>query len=140
MLARAGAAGLFCLVLAGCGTAGQSDQAPAFAGIAQTETIRAVGTEPFWNVIIADGRLTYTTPEDMEGQAIPVRRFAGNSGVAFNGTLDARPFDLVVTKGACSDGMSDRTYPFTATLQIGEEQRTGCAWTDSQPFAGPQAP
>ena len=48
--------------------------------------------------------------------------------------------ETVVTPGECSDGMSDRTYPFTVTLLLGEEQRTGCAWTDLQPYSGPETP
>lgn len=135
----AGAA-LACALLAGCGTAGQSKQTPAFDGIAPADTIEAVGTEPFWNLRIADGELTYTTPENLDGTTIAVDRFAGNSGLAFSGTVDGAPLDLVVTRGMCSDGMSDRRYPFTATLRIAEEQREGCAWTERQPFSGPRAP
>ena len=67
-------------------------------------------------------------------------RFAGNNGLAISGDPGTAAFDLSVTPGACSDGMSDRTYPFTATLLIGNEQRQGCAWTDSQPFTGPERP
>ena len=47
---------------------------------------------------------------------------------------------MTVTPGACSDGMSDRTYPYTVTLKIGDDTREGCAWTDAQPFEGPEAP
>jgi len=36
--------------------------------------------------------------------------------------------------------MSDRTYPFTATLKIGDDTRNGCAWTEREPFSGPQHP
>jgi uncharacterized membrane protein len=133
-------AGLACLLLASCGTAGQNEQTSAFSEIAQTDAIQATGTEPFWNVRINAGTLTYTTPEDQVGTRIPVERFAGNSGLAFNGTLAGQQLDLLVTKGDCSDGMSDRRYSFTATLRIGEEQRSGCAWSDKQPFTGPAAP
>lgn len=134
-LATAGAA-----LLTACGTAGQSDQTSAFAGISPAETIRALGTEPFWNATVAGDRLTYSTPDDPAGQTAAVARFAGNSGLAFNGALGGRSFDMVVTQGACSDGMSDRSYPYTVTLQIGEERREGCAFTDRQPFSGPAAP
>ena len=47
---------------------------------------------------------------------------------------------MTVTPLSCSDGMSDRTYPFTVTLEIGEETRNGCGWTDRQPFEGPANP
>lgn len=127
-------------VLASCGRAGENRQTPAFDAIAQSETIRVVGTEPFWNAVIKEGELTYSTPEELDGKSTFVTRFAGNSGLAFHGTLAAQPLDLVITRGNCSDGMSDRTYPFTATLQLGEEQREGCAWSDNHPFTGDPAP
>ena len=127
-------------MLAGCGSAGQNKQTPPFLEIDPGQTVQAVGTEPFWNARVEGGRLTYTTPEDQKGTPVPVRRFAGNSGVSFSGTLAGRQLDLLVTRGACSDGMSDRRYPFTATLKIGDEQRNGCAWTGDRPPTGPAAP
>ena len=137
----------FCLLaLSACG-ADEGARAPgdgaathAFNGIGPDETVRFTGTEPFWGGEEKDGRLTYSTPENQAGVAIAVRRFAGNAGLGFSGTLDGRPFDMTVTPGACSDGMSERSYPFTVTLRLGDEQRQGCAWTDRQPFSGPEAP
>lgn len=112
----------------------------AFDAIGAGETIRVLGTEPFWGGSIASGTFLYTTPENQAGESIAVKRFAGNSGLAFSGTRGGKPLDLTVTKGVCSDGMSDRTYPYTATLRIDTEQRSGCAWTDRQPFSGPANP
>jgi uncharacterized membrane protein len=112
----------------------------AFDGISEGETIRLTGTEPFWGGEIAQGEARYTTPDIPDGIRFPVQRFAGNNGLAFTGTMDGTSFDLTVTPGECSDGMSDRTYPYTATLLIGGEQRTGCAYTDAQPFTGPENP
>ncbi len=138
------AIGLMAGVLAaGCqpvaeGQPGASQE--VFAGIAGDETIRLTGTEPFWGGAVEGERLLYTTPENQAGEAIAVKRFAGNSGLAFSGIRGGRPIDLMVTRGACSDGMSHRTYPYTATLRVDSEQRSGCAWTDRQPFTGPANP
>lgn len=139
------------LVLAACnshGGAGKADDPTArskgefhaYAGIGADETLRFTGTEPFWGGSAAGTTLTYTTPDKPEGEAIPVQRFAGNNGLGFTGTLDGRGFDMAVTDAPCSDGMSDRTYPFTVTLQIGTETRNGCAWTDKRAFTGPANP
>jgi uncharacterized membrane protein len=117
-----------------------SGRTAPFAAIAADETIRFTGTEPFWGGTIRAGEMLYSTPENQEGQAIAVSRFAGNNGLGFSGSLDGRAVDLTVTPGSCSDGMSDRTYPFTVTLRLGEEQRSGCAWTDRTPFTGPANP
>ena len=122
----------------GNGAPGTSPE--GFDGIAATETVHFTGTEPFWGGSVSGERLTYSTPEDIEGSTISVRRFTGQGGLGYSGTLGGRDFDMTVTPGACSDGMSDRTYPYTVTLRIGEETRFGCAWTDGQGFEGPDAP
>lgn len=112
----------------------------AFAGIGEDETIHFTGTEPFWGGEVASGQLRYTTPDDPQGAAIAVNRFAGNNGLGFSGELDGQRFHMAVTPGKCSDGMSDRLYPYVVTLDVHGEQREGCAWTDKQKFEGPQTP
>lgn len=142
MIHRAGLAIAGALALGGCGGAGQAPDAPAtgtFDAIAPDEAVHYTGTEPFWGGVAQGGMATYTTPEDPAGRAFPVERFAGNNGLGFSGSLEGASFDLTITPGQCSDGMSERSYPYTATLLLGGEQRQGCAWSDSQPFSGPEA-
>ena len=110
-----------------------------YAGIGEGERLRFTGTEPFWGGDVSGGTLVYFTLEDQEGQAIEVSRFAGRGGLSFSGTLGGAPFVLAASDLACSDGMSDRTYPFTITLQIGGEMRRGCGWTQARPFTGSPA-
>ena len=121
-------------------TPAEGSKAAVYAGLRAVDTLHFTGTEPFWGGSVTGGTLTYKTPEQPEGTAITVRRFAGNNGLNFSGKLGERPFDMAVTNAACSDGMSDRTYPFTVTLQIGGEMRSGCAWTAARGFGGPQRP
>ena len=136
------------LPLAGCNSGGgggsgvpgdMSDSAP-FAQITAKDVVHVTGTEPFWGAQIADNTLTYTTPEDQAGTAITVESFAGRAGLSFSGDMEGKPVYLMVTQGECSDGMSDRTYPFNATLKLAGDVRSGCAWTDAKPFKGPAAP
>ena len=112
----------------------QDDQ--PFSGIGESEMLSLTGTEPFWSGEIVGRQLTYTTPEDMDGTRVAVSRFAGRGGLSYSGELSGQPLDIAITPAPCSDGMSDRSYPFTVTLQIGEEQRNGCGWSDAQPFTG----
>jgi uncharacterized membrane protein len=56
--------------------------------------------------------------------------------VSWSGTFKQQPFTLAVTEGKCSDGMSDRTYPLTATLMVEGQQRDGCAWSDKRGVTG----
>ncbi len=137
---------LLALTLAACNPGGgsqvpgdKSDKQP-FAGIGADEVLQLTGTEPFWGGTVSGNSLTYTTPENPEGSVAGVERFAGRGGLSFGGELEGARLDLMVTPGTCSDGMSDRTYPFTATLKLGEETRTGCAWLAQHPFSGDENP
>jgi len=116
------------------------DEAETFSAIGPDETVNFAGTEPFWGGTVSGTSLRYTTPENSDGVTVTVERFAGNNGLGFSGNLDGATFDLTVTPGDCTDGMSDRNYPFVVTLKLGEETRVGCAWTKATPFAGPKAP
>ena len=119
---------------------GDADDTAPFDLIGANETVRFTGTEPFWGGQVQGTALTYSTPENIDGSDIKVTRFAGRGGVSWSGTHAGARFALAVTPGQCSDGMSDRTYPFVATLEVQGEQRNGCAWTERQSFTGPQAP
>jgi uncharacterized membrane protein len=137
---------LLSLTLAACSSDGgsqvpgdKSDKQP-FAGIGADEALQLTGTEPFWGGTVAGNSLTYTTPENPEGAAASVERFPGRGGLSFSGELEGARFDLMVTPGPCSDGMSDRSYPFTVTLKLGEEVRNGCAWSQQHPFSGDETP
>ena len=136
------AAGLAALALAACsgGAPDMPGEVAVFDGIADSEVISALGTEPFWSAKVEGATLTWSTPDNIEGTRIAVTRFAGNGGLGISGTLDGEPLQMAVTPGACSDGMSDRTYPFTVTLNIGNAQFNGCAYTDRQPFEGEENP
>lgn len=112
----------------------------AFDAIGADQAIRLVGTEPFWGGTVSGSGFLYTTPQNQAGETIAVKRFAGNSGLGFSGTRGGQAVDLTITRGTCSDGMSDRSFPYTATLRLGTEQRSGCAWTDREPFTGSANP
>jgi uncharacterized membrane protein len=126
-------------LLAGChsgeqateaGLPGDTEDTTPYSGIAEDAVIRFTGTEPFWGGSVTGDRLTWSTPE-IEGEQIAVTRFAGRGGLTFSGTLAGQQFDMALTPGECSDGMSDRTYPFNATVKLGAEQLSGCAWRES---------
>lgn len=115
---------------------GNAQDEQPFAGIGEDEEIGLTGTEPFWGGEISGGTMLWTTPDDMGGAHIAVTRFAGRGGVSFSGQLQGRVIDLTVTPALCSDGMNERTYPFTVTVQWGDAQLQGCGWSDVQPYEG----
>jgi uncharacterized membrane protein len=135
------------LALAGCQPGGTKADMPGdshdhrpYGGIGENERLHFTGTEPFWSGEVMGGTLTYTTPDKPEGQTIAVSRFAGRGGLSYSGALEGTPLAIAITPGTCSDGMSDRSYPFVATLQLGAEVRNGCAWSDEHPLKQTAAP
>ncbi len=117
------------------------DAAETFSAIGENETVRFLGNEPFWGGEVSGTALKYTTPENPEGIVIETARRAGLGGISWSGQLGNDTLMLAVSELGCSDGMSDRIYPFTATLQLGSQDvRQGCAWTKSKPFTGPKNP
>lgn len=130
-------------MLAACAPAatdGIDPEGKAFDAVAPEEVVTLTGTEPFWNLRIENGEGVWTTPEQQPGNRFAVSRFAGNNGLGFSGTLDGQPLTATLTPGECSDGMSDRRFPFVATIALGGETLTGCGYTTDQPYTGDPAP
>ncbi|MEO0463285.1 MAG: hypothetical protein AAF127_09150 [Pseudomonadota bacterium] len=118
-----------------------------FDGIAPGETITLGGTEPFWGLDIApatpgDGfTARFSSPSgDIDPAPFSMQRFAGNNGLGFNGELAGKAVQVAITPGDCSDGMSDQTYPFAATVALGDATLLGCGHTDSAPATSASAP
>ena len=133
------------LALAGCQNASgpggvTADTADKFDAVSESETLYFGGNEPFWGGESSGAQLRYTTPENIDGEVIAVKRFAGLNGFSLSGELNGQSFDMLVTGSACDDTMADRSYPFTITLKIGDDTRSGCGWTDAMPFTGDQNP
>ncbi|WP_269715257.1 COG3650 family protein [Caulobacter sp. NIBR2454] len=113
-------------LLSACQTAsGQSEQAPA--PLAVPDAVDALGTEPFWAVMVDADQIALTRPDHPPATG-------PNSGPTRTATF-ARwetktgqgKLKLTVTAGPCSDGMSDRTYPFSAQAVIAGRTLKGCA-------------
>lgn len=131
---RSAAALSLTLSLAACSQPAEKASEPvkaeprALAGVDLDQPVRVLGTEPFWAVEITPDGLTYSGVDRPEQKA-------ANPGPTLQGTLASwtakteAGADLTVTLTAtdCSDGMSDRTYPLTAKVEIGDETLTGCA-------------
>lgn len=98
-------------------------------GLVITEWV-ALGNEPFWNVSIMPDSIVWRTPEHLEGIHFPpaARERSGNVirwQTARTGTPAS--LDVSIESVTCSDGMSDRVYPYKATLELDAQTFTGCA-------------
>ena len=97
------------------------------------DTLNCTGTEPFWSLAIRPDEVSL---DEMSGAG-----FSGTAGTRerAEGRTDRwslRAFDdgqsltAVIGRGQCSDGMSDRTYPFGLDLILstedGHRHLSGC--------------
>lgn len=111
--------------------------------------LRMVGTEPFWGGLLKDGTLVF---EGVDRGAIraPIASVEVRSPAIVYRTAPPSAVlpvavTATVTPGVCSDGMSDRTYPYAAAVEIDyagaapPATLTGCAGPESL-FERPPAP
>lgn len=82
----------------------------------------ALGTEPFWNLLIDPVNLTFVQPD---AQPILQRAPAVIHGVAGEIYQTAR-INVNIVHAPCSDGMSDRTYPDKVQVTVDGRQFNGC--------------
>ena len=110
--------------------AGTDTPAPAtqLGGVDLAADISSLGTEPFWGVSFEGNELVYSGVDRPEQRA-PRPEPVVHGTTATWTTRTAEGADLVVTliETECSDGMSDRTYPLTARVEIAGEDINGCA-------------
>lgn len=103
-------------------------EARTLAGVDLDQPLRVLGTEPFWAVEITPAGLTYSGVDRPEQKAAnPGPALQGTVAVWTTETEAKAPLVVTLTATDCSDGMSDRTYPLTAKVEIGGESLTGCA-------------
>ena len=82
----------------------------------------ALGTEPFWSLIIDDREVTFI-PAD--GQQVRQPRPQAIVGVA--GEIYQTPrINVNIVHARCSDGMSDRVYPDKVQVSVDGRQFNGC--------------
>ena len=122
------------LALAACsqpaGTAPEAvkTEPRALAGVDLDQPVRVLGNEPFWAVEIKSDGLIYSGVDRPEQKAPnPGPTLQGNLASWTTKTEAGNDLTVTLTATDCSDGMSDRTYPLTAKVEIGGETLTGCA-------------
>jgi len=103
---------LILAALAGCATPPAPPSPP----------YHALGTEPFWNLLIDEHDLTFTEPD-----AQPIRQPTPAVIHGFAGEIYQSPrINVNIVHGQCSDGMSDRTYPDKVQVTVDDRRLNGC--------------
>jgi uncharacterized membrane protein len=82
----------------------------------------AVGTEPFWNVLIDERDVTFTQPD-----AQPIRQLTPPVIHGIAGEIYQTPrINVNIVHARCSDGMSDRIYPDKVQVTVDGRRFNGC--------------
>jgi heat shock protein HslJ len=82
----------------------------------------AVGTEPFWSLLIDARDITFTQPD-----AKPIRQPRPQAIIGIAGEIYQTPrINVNIVHGQCSDGMSDRTYPDKVQVTVDSRRFEGC--------------
>lgn len=85
------------------------------------EDYRAIGTEPFWAVVVKGSVATLQRP-DHRPLRYTVARTDDPRAIRFLG----EGFTMTITEGPCSDGMSDAIWSDRVQLSFGEGTLKGC--------------
>ena len=82
----------------------------------------ALGTEPFWNLLIDEHDLTFVQPD-----AQPIKQPTPKVIIGIAGEIYQTPrINVNIVHAQCSDGMSDRVYPDKVQVTVDGRQFNGC--------------
>jgi heat shock protein HslJ len=105
------------LLLAGCSTV---PPPPAMSD----DVYRAVGTEPFWSLVIEERNLVFT---EANAPGVQVVQPKPRPIIGIAGEIYQTPrIGVNIVHSRCSDGMSDRIYPDKVQLRIDDRSFEGC--------------
>ena len=82
----------------------------------------ALGTEPFWNLLIDEHDVTFTQPDTPPIRQPTPKVIIGIAGEIYRTSR----IDVNIVHGRCSDGMSDRVYPDKVQVTVDGERFNGC--------------
>jgi uncharacterized membrane protein len=83
---------------------------------------RAVGTEPFWSLLIDEHGVIFTQPDAQPVRQRRPRVIVGVAGEIYR----TRRINVNIVHARCGDGMSDRIYPDKVQITVNGRQFNGC--------------
>jgi len=83
---------------------------------------RAVGTEPFWSLVIDDREIAFLPADGAQVRQAKPQPIIGVAGEIFQ----TPRIDVNIVHAQCSDEMSDRSYPDKVQVTVDGRQFTGC--------------
>ena len=102
------------------------------AQAASKEEFIARGTEPFWSVTVSKRGIVYTSPGTQQLKfpyVAPLKAEARPADLVRVYRLKGTGYNTLIIKkvSSCSDGMSEKNYPYSAIFIQGNKVLEGCA-------------
>lgn len=91
------------------------------------------GTEPFWNVKIRGTSVAFTEPDAPQQDFANAAKAEAGGAATWTANNASGSIVVKVSAGPCSDGMSDRTWTYTAEVTLGTRVLKGCAAAPAAP-------
>lgn len=92
---------------------------------------RARGNEPFWGVVVSNGTILFTQPDEPQQIQFPYAapQIAARTRTYSTSTSTPAPhrLDLVLEERRCSDSMSGEIFPWVARATLDGQELRGCA-------------
>ena len=85
------------------------------------------GAAPVWGGSLTGTTVRYMTPDDQFGDVIETQVAYTPDAETYSGAWRGAPFVLTIRRRSCTDGLSDRVYPFAVDLRARGGTRRGCA-------------
>jgi uncharacterized membrane protein len=119
-------AGLLALLSTSCAPAGDAPESTP-SPTAFPAKFTGLGTEPFWSIVVDGTTLVWSSMNDPVERRATVSRLERGGILRLAGSLDGKPMSATLWQQQCSDGMSDRRYPYALEVKIGQQKLSGCA-------------
>ena len=128
--------GRMALWLALTAAAASCASVPPRHALVMPDRLSGLGTEPFWNITLAGNRLTYRDAETTGESVADVARREKRGQLIVEGRAGDTRLLATFSVADCSDGMSDRRYPYSLTLTFGYRTLRVCAYPPDMMFTG----
>ena len=104
----------------------QTIQVPEQPALPDT-IFRGLGTEPFWAIyIIKDSKIIFHPSEGPQVEVPFVVPSTANNTTTYHSSAGSSSIEMVITKKACSDGMSDNVHAYEVMLTVNKTNYSGC--------------
>ncbi|WGV27982.1 COG3650 family protein [Halotia branconii] len=112
--------------------ANESNSSIFVAETANNEEFIASGTEPFWSLTVSKKAIVYSSPnvqKQIFSYVAPLKAEARPADLLRVYRLRGKGNNILIIKKTeiCSDGMSDKEYPYSAIFILGNQVLEGCA-------------